>query len=166
MSEEIWAASTVPVLDAECRVLLPLHDACFAAHRRSLQIDGVCYRPKDEYHVTLVGSALAAHVAGNRAASDALARHLAATAIADWRVLPRAGRLLVQRPEAPAVRAIVQRVDVPAAAAIHAALERVLAVPVPRPPLHVTLYWAGDPRGIGLASDAALAASLVGPIAC
>lgn len=166
MDARVWWPSAVPTVDAAGRVLLPLDPAPFAAGRRPRTIDGCRFEPKDEYHVTLVGSALGARICESRASRAALVRMLAGTVRTDWRVLPRSECLLVRRPAAPEVQAVVQLVAVPEAARLYALLDERLAEAVPRPPLHVTLYWAGDPRGIGLASRAALRERTVRRVPC
>jgi hypothetical protein len=148
------------------RLLLPVPAAAWAPPSDPLRLrEGIELAPKPELHVTLVGTRLAGElrrVLGEAVRDAALD---AATAQLDWR-LWRSGRLLLLRKrDRDGARgrmrlrhALVEPVDLPAMTPLHRALGRLLGRQLPLPPPHVTLYVAGDRRGIGLPSRSMLRA--------
>lgn len=141
-----------PVIDEVGRVLLPLSPGDFGMYSPVVEIAGRTFSPKAEYHITLIGSDLAASIAALPEGRGRLIELLAE--VSGWR--PWRYRLLdeyvhVRKVEGELTNeSIVVMAEVEQAAEFHDALEQLAASPLPRPPLHVTLYTCGDERGIGL----------------
>lgn len=141
-------------------LVLPLPRAAFADIAAPCVLDGTPFVPKAEFHATLLDSALGLAVqAAQRAAparADAAAQAFAAQRWT-WR---RTGErwLLRAATEGGGTReSIVELLELPALAAFRQDLAARTGLAIPATPAHVTLYTAGDPRGIGLPSDAAFA---------
>lgn len=142
-------------------LLLPVPPATWPPPAAPLRLDGIAFVPKRELHVTLVGRALGAAVrdAGLRAMA------LSACAGLDWRfVRLHAWLRLEKRAGGRRRHSIIELVDLPAMAALHARLGAALGRALPVPPTHVTLYTAGDERGIGVPDAAMLARCTVRPV--
>lgn len=154
-------------------LLLPIDPCRWAPPVRGIRLDGIDYAPKTELHVTLIGSRLGRELQATLAPAflrDRLERALRAQ---DWHFV-RSGRLLqLAKRDAgahPATAAtgmrgaVVELVELPAMRAFHQALGRLLGRQLSVPPPHVTLYTAGDPRGIGVSSPSRLRAVQVGEL--
>lgn len=131
-------------------LLLPIGAEAWPLPRAMPALDGIAFVPKRELHITLVGRALGAELreAGRRA--DVLAACVAL----DWRFRRRREWWWLH--DAPGGRdrhSIVELVAMPALDALYARLDAMLGRRLPRPPAHVTLYVAGDGRGIGVPDD-------------
>ncbi len=103
--------------------------------------DEVVFMRKTELHATIVGG---------RAQYPVRALHEALRGAA-LSVHPRGVYRLVRKEER---RSIVELADVEGLDGLYTRLEAALGVPrgsIPRPPTHVTLFTAGDPRGRGIA---------------
>jgi len=141
-----------PTIDEVGRILLPLPPGDFGAYSPVVEIAGRTFSAKAEYHITLVGSDLAATIAALPAGRSRLLGLLAE--VGGWP--PWRYRLLdeyvhVRKVEGELTNeSIVVMAEVDQAAEFYDALDRLAAAPLPRPPLHVTLYTCGDARGIGL----------------
>jgi hypothetical protein len=126
-------------------------------------LDGLLFVPKRELHITLIGSALGRELHAAMPEPSLDAAIAAAVTAQDWR-FTRSGRLLrlqtsiVEDGTTRIVGAIIELIDLPAMAPFHAALSRLLGHALPVPPAHVTLYTQGSSKGIGVASEADLAA--------
>lgn len=151
-------------------LLLPIDAGQWAPPARGIRLDGIDFAPKPELHVTLIGSRLGRElhaVLGPAFLRRQLGRALAAH---DWR-FTRSGRLLLLTQQtgngggtatgATRRSAVIELIDLPAMRPFHEALGRLLGRQLPVPPPHVTLYTAGDPRGIGLARRSRLRAITV-----
>jgi hypothetical protein len=155
--------ATWPGLGADGSVVIPIDPSAWPPPRQGVEHAGLCFDPKSELHVTVVGRALGATlraaIAAGRFDEGALR---AAFATGRWRVR-RSGRWLHLHRDASADMAaadtLVEPVAVPAMARFHARLATLLGGPLPVPPPHVTLFIAGATEGIGV-PDAATLASL------
>ena len=151
-------------------MLLPIDPGQWSPPVRGLHLDHIDFAPKPELHLTLIGSRLGRELHATLAPAFLRAQLERALAKQDWR-FTRSGRwlLLTQRTgnghDAAAGAgwrgSIIEPVELPAMRPFHAALGLLLGrqLPVPRP--HVTLYTAGDPRGIGLPRPSGLRAVTV-----
>jgi hypothetical protein len=131
-------------------LLLPLPADAFAPLPDQLGIDGIALARKGEFHVTLLDRALGARVqaAGEQAALPALFAAL------DWQWRRSGERwLLREAKDGVLAHSLIELVEMPALGQFRRALARELGEPVAAAPAHVTLYTAGDPTGIGLASQ-------------
>lgn len=125
-----------------------------------LDLDGVRLQRKQEFHVTLLGRTLAPQLRARL--GDAAIRTLAQEF--DWS--PRRsgyGSVLRKRKIEDGrvldCTSLIERIELPAFAAFRSALAAASGLPVPTTMAHVTLYVAGDPRGIGLPDMDTLAAT-------
>lgn len=152
MSGSWRLAEGPPVIDEVGRILLPLPPGDFGMYSPVVEIAGRTFSAKAEYHITLVGSDLAASIAASLGGRDRLIELLAD--VGGWS--PCRYRLLdeyvhVRKVEGELTNeSIIVMAEVEQAAEFYDALERLTANTLPRPPLHVTLYTFGDERGIGL----------------
>ena len=135
-------------------LLLPVAATVWPPPVAPLQLDGIAFAPKRELHVTVVGRALGAHL--HEAGLQVEALDVAATL--DWR-FERCGQWLRLEASAGGRRrhSIIERIALPALATLHARLGARLGRQLAVPPAHVTLYTAGDDRGIGVPDAARLA---------
>lgn len=135
-------------------LLLPVPAATWPPPATPLRLDGIAFAPKRELHLTLVGRALGA------ALRDAglCAMALSACAELDWRFVRLHRWLRLERRAGGRRRhSIIELVELPAMAALHVRLGAALGRAPAVPPAHVTLYTAGDDRGIGVPDAATLA---------
>lgn len=147
-------------------LLLPVDAAAWAPLPPVLVLDGIRFAAKRELHLTLIGRALGAELQAACARDHGFAAAVAdAVAAADWS-FRRTGRYLrlLRRGEGRRRHSIIERIELPAMAPFHARLGRLLGRALPVPPPHVTLYTAGDPRGIGVPDEASLARCAARPV--
>lgn len=155
------------------RLLLPVPAAAWAPPSSPVHLrEGVELAPKPELHITLVGSRLGSCLRRNLGAAfldEALGAWVARL---DWRFRRGGSRLLLRKRDHGGERgqmrlrhSLVELVTLPAMAPLHQALGRMLGRQLPVPPPHVTLYVAGDPRGIGLPSRSMLRACTLREVA-
>lgn len=152
-----------PPLGAGQSLIVPIPKSRWAPPARAIVLGGRKFEPKRELHVTLLGSAAIAAVhaaidAGHFELSD-LAQAYAAqswvlTRGEEWR---RIGRTRVERGVQRHAETVIECVALPALRGFVESVSAKLGVALPIPPAHVTLYTAGQRRGIGVADDAALA---------
>ena len=144
-----------PGFTARGSLLLPLPAAATRAPAPSLELEGLSLARKIEFHVTLLDRALGARVQAPAAGGAPAARLPALFAAQDWdwRATGERWLLLEARPEG-ANHSVVELLEMPALARFRAQVGELLGETLPDPPAHVTLYVAGDPIGIGIASRA------------
>jgi hypothetical protein len=137
-------------------LVVAIDPAAWAPPRALILVHGVVFKPKDELHVTVVGSKLGESV---RAAVEdaAVARAFASQ---QWRLCRSGWRLRLRKEDK---QSIVEPVALPAMARFHAWLGQRLGLTLPVPPPHVTLYVNGDPEGIGVPDGEACARYRLGP---
>lgn len=158
---ECLLPACAPAFDEVGRLLLPLREDDFGAHAQAVELNGRRFIAKTEHHITLVGSELAARIGASPAARCALIEYLGTRAsVRSWRYRLDPGYLLIGKEPPADDLSIVVMVTLSDADALYSVLDGALGEPVPRPPLHVTLYTAGNARGIALASAEVLAARL------
>jgi len=145
-----------PGFNARGSLLLPLPQASFAALPDTLEVDGIALARKREFHVTVFDRATGARLHAAPAAARTVAGQLPAWfAALDWSWRPTGERWLLReaKPEGVA-HSVVELLDMPAHARLRTQAGEGLGEALPPTPPHVTLYVAGDPTGIGLASQA------------
>ena len=144
-------------------LILPIARRDWPPPDAPITIDGVRLQPKSELHVTLVGTSLGEELL--RSVARPLLHDTVARALATHDTHPlRTGVLhLLRKPfdedgRRDVAHSVIEHVHLPAMATLHAALGRLLGRQLPVPPPHVTLYTAGDHRGIGVSSPRRLRA--------
>jgi hypothetical protein len=141
-----------PGFSARGSLLLPLEDAAFADLVERMHVDGVGLQRKGEFHVTLLDRALGARAGDSGAAA---ARLPALFSGLDWRWRATGERWLLREVQPAGCRySVVELLEMPAFAAFRRGVGDLLGEALPAAPAHVTLYVAGDPLGVGLASQA------------
>lgn len=155
----------------EHTLVLPVPPHCWAPPSAPITVAGVRLAPKDELHVTLVGSRLGAELRRTLGAQrgarevESIARRL------DWSLTRTGGYLLLRRPfhddqgRRQLAHSVIECLELPAMAAFHHALGGLLGRELPEPPAHVTLYVAGTKQGIGIPDRRRLRACTVRPVA-
>ena len=153
--------------DFDQSLMLSIPRARWAPPAAPVTVDGIGLAPKPELHITLIGRRLANEL---RTTFDTTFLDTAiATAFdaCDW-TFTRTGRYLLLRKPIPGqavAHSIIERIELPAMVPFHHRLGRLLGRELPVPPPHVTLYVAGRDRGIDVASEAALRALQLRPVA-
>ena len=126
-------------------------------------VQGKTFRPKDEVHLTIFGSALGQRLAERMAADEglevAIRRAIAETGWSyqlqdDW-------YHVVREDEA---ESIIRMVAVPPLEAFYMKVETVADLTIPERPAHVTLYTWQDDEGIGIATWEEFERRVVGPV--
>ncbi|OHE83693.1 MAG: hypothetical protein A2579_02850 [Lysobacterales bacterium RIFOXYD1_FULL_69_11] len=153
-------------LDFTPSLILPVARADWPPPAVPVTIDGITLQPKSELHVTLVGTSLGEELL--RSIARPLLHDTVSRALATHGTHPvRTGALhLLRKPfdedgQGGVAHSVIEHVHLPAMAPLHAALGRLLGRQLPVPPPHVTLYTAGDDRGIGISSPRRLRALAV-----
>ncbi|MBZ4038130.1 hypothetical protein [Novilysobacter selenitireducens] len=147
-------------------LILPIARGDWPPPTAPVTLDGITLQPKPELHVTLVGTSLGEELL--RSVARPLLHDTVARALATHDTHPlRTGVLhLLRKPfdehgGCGMAHSLIEYVHLPAMAPLHAALGRLLGRQLPVPPPHVTLYTAGDDRGIGVPSPTRLRALCV-----
>ena len=148
-------------------LLLPIDPSLWPPPVEGVRVDGVQFMPKTELHLTLIGSRLGRELHTTLAPAFLRDRVERALLEQDWHFV-RSGRFLQLATAAESAhpasaepgmrRAIIELVELPAMRPFHQALGRLLGRQLSLPPPHVTLYTAGDRRGIGVTSPRRLRA--------
>ena len=148
-------------------LILPIDTDAWSLPSQGVVVDGIAFAAKTELHITLIGSRLGRELYTTLAPEFLRDQLDQAFAAQDWE-FSRSGRLvlLTRRAQmatttqavAPTRRSIIELVELPAMRPFHQTLGRLLGRQLSVPPAHVTLYTAGDPRGIGLPDPARLRA--------
>ncbi len=135
-------------------LVLNIPAALWAPPTRAVEIDGETFAPKDELHVTLMGSALFDEM--HAQLSLRVRRRLLAEARTwQWRI-DRTGELHLlehfdpSTPGAASTRSIVETIELVGAEDFYRLHEQHSGRQLPRPPAHVTLYTLRDATGIGV----------------
>lgn len=149
---------------------LPLSPAHWPPPVAPVVIDGITLQPKTELHVTLVGSRLGEELL-RTVPSERLHATVARVLDAHGATPRRTGRLQLLRRavdeggQRGIAHSVIEHIHLPAMAPLQAELGRLLGRQLPVPPPHVTLYTAGDRRGIGVSSPRRLRARAVRDVA-
>ncbi|MES2630366.1 MAG: hypothetical protein V4611_00195 [Patescibacteria group bacterium] len=109
------------------------------------------YRPKDEYHITIIGRDLAEQII-TLGLNEDIKKLIDATS---WSIefKPRYIELAKDDDEGIHRQSIIQIVFVPQAAHFYDKLESIMNLPISRPPEHITLFTKNYDKGIGLYSE-------------
>lgn len=151
------------MLDFGRTLILPIPPDRWVPPCAPATVDGVQLAPKSELHITLIGRRLGDELHAQFDSTYLDSAIAAARDAHDWR-FGRTGRhLLLRKPIAGdrLAHSLIEMIDLPAMAPFHGALGRMLGRQLQVPPAHVTLYTAGDPRGIGVSSPGRLRALAV-----
>lgn len=153
-------------LDFTPSLILPIDRGDWPLPTVPVTLDGITLQPKPKLHVTPVGTALGEELLATLARPllhDTVSRTLDAhgTAFNRTGVLHLLRKPFDEDEHRGVAHSVIEHVHLPAMAPLHAALGRLLGRQLPVPPPHVTLYTAGDDRGIGISSPRRLRALAV-----
>ncbi len=141
-------------------LILPLADTAFERMPPTLSLGELALQRKNEFHLTLLDREQAARL------DAAAVRRLAARfERLDWSVRSRGHCWLARKPHAGGhALSVVLAVESAALATLRAELAAAdTGIEPPCP--HVTLYWLGDPAGIGLAGPSQWRERVLGELA-
>jgi hypothetical protein len=145
-----------PGFNARGSLLLPLApDSHFEALAPTLDLDGLQFARKREFHVTLLDRELGARLRAQEASAAVRPSIRELFEGEDWAWFANGKRWLLgqQQDEGP-VHSVIELLDMPALARFRHNVGWSHAQLLPDTPAHVTLYVAGNELGIGLASNA------------
>ena len=128
---------------------------------------GKSFQPKDEVHITILGSRVADEIAEQIADRPSLGERLReAIEGAGWRYTLRDEWYHVVREEDDEAYAesIVRMADVPPLDDFYRQVEELAGVEIPPRPAHVTLYVLHDAGGIGIATWEQFNQRVTGPV--
>lgn len=132
-------------------LLLRLRRANVGLGERAIIYQGKRFEPKDEVHITVIGSDLGEELLDSTY-SKKLDEVNALIDETDWYcVLDDSWHHVVRADDEPA-ESIIRMVEVPALAEFYSRLEAITGLTIPPRPAHVTLYTRGDHGGIGIAT--------------
>lgn len=134
----------------------PVEAGRFADVRGRLTAAGVELEAKTEFHVTVLNGACTSDVLhAMRERNMDEVRVAARFAACEWTWRDRGERWLLRHadPGKPLAHSVITLIDMPALNAFRRWLETEFGMALPWVPPHVMLYTAGDPQGIGLASE-------------
>jgi hypothetical protein len=152
-SENLLAPQAVYFEEEEAYLVLHLDMADFDLQPTQVDFRGKSFQPKDELHITILSrraaSAVQDHLEENPGDSPQIHRLIEQT---DWSY--RQEDHFFHVVEEPGVESIIQLVQVLALQSFFQELSRIIAQDLEPPPAHVTLYTFGDPKGIGIPTQA------------
>lgn len=133
-------------------LLLRLRKEDVGLGEETITYQGARFQPKDEVHITVIGSALGEQLLDALEGEEHRRRFDSLVAATDWhyRLLNR-WHHVVRHGDEPA-ESIIRMVDVPPLPAFYTALEAIAGLSIPPRPAHITLYTRGDDGGIGIAT--------------
>lgn len=136
---------------------IPLPATWFKPSAITLDLDGVLLRIKDEFHVTLLDQADGSQILD--VLDEAQVRTLFEND--DWEISHTGNGVLIRKEKtdtgaALVCHSLIELVKLPAMQRFRAKLANAAGIALPEAPPHVTLYTAGDPKGIGLPHEQAL----------
>ena len=118
-----------------------------------VRYQGRTFQPKMELHITILSQesaeTLCQYVANHPSARDRIRGFIDQT---DWTFYKQPHYYHVVA--SPEVESIIQAVETPGLPAFFHKLNQLLGHQCPLPPTHVTLFWRGDPQGIGIPTQA------------
>ena len=147
-------------------LLLPLTKDGVGLSGGAIVYHGKVFEPKEEVHITVIGSELGRKIIEMSSANHEIKeRILKAIAEADWSYSVQ-GKMhhVVKDKELPSppaankilhAESIIRMASVPGIQQFYEQLGAIVGIQLEVPPVHVTLYTYGDPRGIGLPNQAA-----------
>jgi hypothetical protein len=132
-----------------------------------VDFQGKTFMPKEEVHITVIGSNPGQQLAAAMAEDDALVGKMRA-AVADYNwayELKDEWYHVLREDEAGPAESIIRMARVPQLEPFYRRVEVLAAVHIPPRPAHVTLYTWNDPDGIGLATWQEFERRVTGPVA-
>ena len=127
---------------------------------------GQTFQPKDEVHITILGSRSADQIAQeierDGSLKDALREVIEGT---EWRYKLRDEWYhVVREDEEPYAESIIRMAEVPPLDDFYRQVEELTGVEVPPRPAHVTFYTLHDESGIGIATREQFERRVIGPV--
>ena len=145
--------SIQPVFNEETgTLLLRLHTEEVGLGDEAITYQGRRFQPKDEVHITVIGSTLGEQLL-DVLKDDGRRRRLESLVAGtnwDYQLLDR-WHYGVRQGETPA-ESIIRMVEAPPLPSFYSALEAITGLSIPARPAHITLYTRGDDNGIGIAT--------------
>ncbi|MFW6069976.1 MAG: hypothetical protein ACOC9X_02930 [bacterium] len=147
-----------PYFDRESgHVLLQLRKVDVGVQPAPVEFEGKTFWPKDEVHITIIGSSLGAKLAKTlEGDSDLLEQVRAAVDETPWSYRLEDEWYHVVREEGvddkPYAESIIRMAQVPAITSFYERLQALTALEIAPRPTHVTLYFYRDEQGIGVAT--------------
>jgi hypothetical protein len=146
-----------PGFNAKGAVIIDLAPASFCLAENAIAIDGEYFEPKDELHVTVIGTELGV-VLQEKINSDRTVEMLLAKTFEaiDWSFTQTGPvHLLCRVKDAVVEQSIIMLLEMHGVKRFYAQLKTfgLIAVDTPVPPAHVTLYTQNCSYGIGVPSE-------------
>lgn len=168
MSLPILLAASWPDWSSHKGLLLSVPPECWPLPPGPLRLDGIVFQGKHELHVTAIGRRL-----GSRLQAAIDEGHIDAAALRatveslPWTMQRSSRYRMLCKPRVGQGDAysLIERVRVPALHALYEQLGMLLGHALSVPPAHVTLYVAGDAKGIAVPDMAALRKATVRRVA-
>jgi len=136
---------------------LPLDADWLPLRTQGFQRDRESFQRKDEFHITLLDRDATARTVA--ALGESGLRSMFETT--DWGGERTGEGVLITATEPPLRSSLIERLDMPVFHAFRRAVAAAAGIELPEAPPHVTLYTAGDAKGIGVPDLAALHAMRV-----
>jgi hypothetical protein len=133
-------------------LLLRLRKEDVGLGAEAVTYQGHRFQPKDEVHITVIGSALGETLLATLKGEDRRRRFDSLVTATNWdyQLLDRWHHVVRQGEQA--AESIIRMVAVPPLPAFYTALESITGLSIPPRPAHITLYTRGDDSGIGIAT--------------
>jgi len=151
-----------PGFNEKANVVIPLAPDTFPLANKDIEVFGETFTPKDELHITVIGSDLGLllqqRIQQDQSINKLLKKIFSET---DWSFKQTGPVHMLSRSKQGVVQqSIILLVDMPGLAAFYKQLitSGLLAPDTPLPPAHITLYTRFCPSGIGVPSEDVLAA--------
>ena len=149
-----------PGLTAGNTLIIDVDKSDFGLQADGLEYQGKSFKPKDETHITVFGSAVGATLLAKISQNPALeAKITGAFESTDWSYTKTADfRHLVETSTTPTEESIIVLLELGGLAAFYAKLKALELIDQkhPLPPPHVTLYTCNCDTGIGVNSESEL----------
>jgi hypothetical protein len=149
-----------PGINAKGNVLIDLESESFCLAEAPILVQGEHFTPKDELHVTLMGSEHGLIIQDKIQHDQTIDKLLEKTfEEIDWSYKQTGPVHILSRLEEGVVeKSIIMLIEMPGVTTFYDGLKAIglINLEVPVPPPHVTMYTQNCPLGIGVPSDEAL----------
>lgn len=149
-----------PGFNDEGTVLITLSPGTFCFSTNSVEIDGEYFEPKEELHVTLIGTKLGSFMLDQISHDRAIEAMLKQTyEDIDWSFEQTGPVHILSRTKGGVKqKSIILLIDMPGIKLLYDRLKTLglIDLKTPVPPAHITLYTQNCAHGIGVPSDEAL----------
>ena len=156
-SPAIVPNKTVIMNENNGSLLIPVMRTIVNGSNKKKFLRNTIFFPKDEYHITIIGSKLGASLLEKMAGGDKREHFLNAVAEANWDYELSNHYFHLVKTETKSTtsnsikQSIVQLVNIPALEGFYKKLEKIFDMPFPLCPSHITLFVSSeDKQGIGI----------------